>query len=252
MASKNQALKKIYNKVYRQGKDKFFTFSSDYITKEILGAVNFRGKRVLEIGCGTGVTALAIARAGGKILAIDYSAEAIKVAAGEKKHKNLEFRVGEYKDVKGGFDIIVLQEVIEHLDGPMRQLKNLKAKLKPNGRIVFTCPSFMNIRGYVWMTLYELFKVPMSLSDINFICPFDVMDWAKKLNMKLDWRTFNFDLGNNQKMIIDLKKRLVNALRDAKMKADVPALINWLEKCSKFNHVNELSGAKGLYILRKK
>jgi SAM-dependent methyltransferase len=252
MASKNQMLKKLYDQIYRRGKDKFFTFNSNYVTKEVLRTVEFAGKRVLEIGCGTGVTALAIAKAGGKILAIDYSKEVIKIATREKKHKNLEFKSAEPKNIKEMFDIIVMQDVIEHLDEPLKQLRDIKKKLNAKGKIIITCPSFMNVRGYVWMTLLKLFNVPMSLTDINFLSPFDFIEWAKKLNMKLTWRTFNFNLGNNQKMVIDMRKRLTNALRDAKMKADIPALLTWLKKVSRFDHKQYFSGAKGIYLLEKK
>jgi ETFB lysine methyltransferase len=40
----------------------------------------FRGERVLELGCGMGLTTLAIARAGGRPLAIDYDPDALRFA----------------------------------------------------------------------------------------------------------------------------------------------------------------------------
>lgn len=250
MAIYHKNLKKIYDRVYKAGKDKFFTFGTDYVTKEVLASADFRNKEVLEVGCGTGETALGIAKKGGKVVAIDYSKEAIRIAK-QKQHPNLEFRTCEYKDVRGKFDIIVMQEVLEHMDDPLANLRRIKRKLAPRGKIILTCPSFMNVRGYIWMTLLKLFNVPMSLSDVNFICPFDVEDWAKKLRMQLWWKTFNFDLGNNEKMLVDLRKRLPNALRDAGMKANIDLLLEWVEMVSKFNHTNRFSGAKGLYILQK-
>jgi ubiquinone/menaquinone biosynthesis C-methylase UbiE len=247
----SKGLKTLYNKVYRKGKDNFFSFSTDYVTREVINSINFKNKKVLEIGCGAGDTALSIAKHGGQILATDLSKEAINIAK-KKKHKNLEFKAVTYDKVQDTFDIIVLQEVIEHMDNPLQVLRKLKKKLKPKGKIVIACPSFMNVRGYVWMTLVKLFDVPMSLSDINFLCPFDFEEYAVKLNMKLKWHTFNTDLGNNNKMIVDMKKRLTNALTDAKMKADAKALLKWLEQVSKFDHKSETSGAKGFYILGRK
>ncbi len=252
MSSNNKQLKKIYDRVYSRGKENFFTFNSDYITAEVLKSAEFAGKSVLEIGCGTGTTAISIAKAGGNVLAIDYSKEAIRIASRKKKHKNLEFRTAQYNDVKKRFDIIVMQEVIEHMDDPFEELKKIKNKLKRKGKIIITCPSFMNVRGYIWMTLLKLFNVPMSLTDVNFLCPFDFIEWSEKLGMRLEWRTFNFDLGNNHKMLIDMRKRLTNALRDAQMKANVSALIEWLQKVSRFNHKSYFSGAKGIYILETK
>lgn len=254
MKRTNKKLQGLYEGVYKKGKEKFFTFSTDYVTDEILENVSFKNKTVLEIGCGTGETALAIALAGAKdVLAIDYAKEAIKTAR-EKEHPCLTFQTAEYADVPGEFDTIVLQEVLEHLDNPLSHLKKLKRKLAPKGKLVITCPSFMNVRGYVWMTLNTLFDVPMSLSDVTFLSPFDFEEFTKKLDMKLTWHTFNFDLGNNKKMIYDLddRNRLKNALKDAKMKADVPALLSWLKNVSKYDHTLPHSGAKGLYVLQRK
>lgn len=251
--TKNSKLQKLYEGVYKKGKEKFFTFSTDYITNEVLNSVSFKNKTVFEIGCGEGDSALAIAKAGGKVLAIDYAKEAIAIAEKKHTHPNLSFRACEYKDVRGTFDIVLLQELLEHLDDPYANLARLKKKLKPGGKIVITCPSFMNVRGYVWMTLLLLFDVPMSLSDVNFLCPFDFEEFAKKLKMKLSWHTFNHDLGNNQKMVHDLgeRKRLENALRDAGMKGNVPALLAWLTKVARYDHTLPHSGAKGFYILSK-
>ena len=250
----NTKLKSLYNKVYKGGKTKFFTFPTDYITKEVLANVSFKGKKVLEVGCGTGETAHAIARAGGNVYAVDYAGEAIKIAESKYQHQNLRYGTARYQDVKDTFDIIVIQETLEHLDNPLKDLRNLKKMLRPKGKIVITTPSFTNVRGYVWMTLLLLFKVPMSLSDVQYLSPFDFVEWAKKLDMRLAWHTFNFDLGNNEKMIYDLwtRKRLSNALRDAGMIGDVKALIAWLTKVSTYDHKNKFSGAKGFYILTKK
>lgn len=44
-------------------------------------SVQVRGKRVLELGCGLGVTAIAALRAGAELLVTDYSAEALALCA---------------------------------------------------------------------------------------------------------------------------------------------------------------------------
>ena len=247
----NKDLKNLYDKVYKEGKEKFFTFNSDYVGEHLIKIIDFKGKKVLDIGCGTGETDLLMAQEGGQVLAIDYSAEAINITQAVK-HPNLEFRLAEYSQIDDTFDVIISLGTIEHQDNPLTDLKNFKNKLKPGGQICFTCPSFLNVRGYIWMTLVKLFYVPMSLTDLHFICPFDVEAWAQELEMELKWETFNFDLGNNQKMIVDLDKRLRNALRDAKLPGNVDAFIDWLKKVSQYDHTNKFSGAMGLYILTSK
>ena len=67
-----------------------------------------------------------------------------------------------------------MQGVLEHLDKPFKTLRSIIiANLKKNGQFITSSPSFLNPRGYVWMTLQLLFDVPMSLTDIHFLCPFD-------------------------------------------------------------------------------
>lgn len=248
----NQILKDTYNDIYKKGKENFFTFDSIYVGEHLIKSINFSGKKVLDIGCGTGEIDLLIAKQGAKVLAIDYASEAIEIAKNKNIHDNLDFKLAEYKDIEEMFDIIISLGTVEHFNNPLEDLKKIGSKLNKGGVICFTCPSFLNVRGYVWMTLAKLFNVPMSLTDLHYICPFDVAEWAEELNMDFQWSTFNFDLGNNEKMIIDLKKRLPNALRDAGMAGDTNSLITWLEKVSNFDHASEFSGAMGMYILKKR
>ena len=119
--------------------------------------------------------------------------------------------------------------------------------------MIHTCPSFLNIRGYVWMSLSILFEVPMSLTDLHFICPFDMEDWAKKLDMKIEWHTIDEDVGNGKRLIVDMEKRLTNALRDAGLdNSRVPKLIEWLNKAIQYDNKGIHSGAMGVYILSMK
>ena len=48
------------------------------------------GRRVLELGCGLGLPALAAAAAGGRVLATDWSADAVAMAARNAEHNALE------------------------------------------------------------------------------------------------------------------------------------------------------------------
>ena len=69
----SQALQQLYERVYRNGKEKFFTFPTADASREVVGELDWSGHRVLEIGCGTGETAMLIAEAGGTVQAMDYA-----------------------------------------------------------------------------------------------------------------------------------------------------------------------------------
>ena len=50
----------------------------DFILEKFLPYSNFHGKNVLEIGCGAGLVSSHIAKAGGKLFAIDITKKAIE------------------------------------------------------------------------------------------------------------------------------------------------------------------------------
>ena len=55
-----------------------------------LKELSWKNKKVLDVGCGTGLFAHSVAKAGAKnVLGIDFSLEAINLAKETHKHKNL-------------------------------------------------------------------------------------------------------------------------------------------------------------------
>lgn len=260
-AHNNISLKDIYEKAFKEGKsysgdeNSFFTFSTMDVTEYILNNVDFKNKDVLEVGCGTGETAYAIGLSGANfVLAIDYSEEAITGCRKKYSLNNLEFQRMPFEDAAGFYDVIVMQEVIEHLDNPEDAILRLMDNLKKNGKLVITCPNFTNIRGYVWMTLQLLFNVPMSLSDIHFLSPFDFEEIAENNGLQLKWTTFAHDRVYGEKLIVDMRKRLKNALRDAGMEnSRVDILMEWLSKVISIDNLhNNYNGGKGFYVLSRR
>ncbi len=257
----NDALRNLYDHAYKDGtsyaggKNSFFTFSTSDVTDFILKNVDFKNKAVLEVGCGTGETAFAVARSGADAVhAIDYSEEAIKTCQAKYRHSGLVYKAQNYRDIHAKFDIVLLQEVIEHLDDPESTIVELMEKVQDKGLLVLTCPNFTNIRGYIWMTLQILFNVPMSLSDIHFFSPFDFEDIAQKHNFNLQWTTFAHDRVQGEKLIHDMTKRLKNALRDAGMdNSKVEELMSWVEKVTKIdNQPSRINGGKGFYVFSRR
>ena len=253
MKKSNKDLKKIYENAYASGKENFFTFGTLDITDEIVNEIKWQGLSVLEIGCGIGDTASAIAKSGASsVFALDYSQNAINTAKNNHRLNNLVFEVGSLEDINSSYDCIIMQEVIEHVDNPFKTIRKLNKHLNNDGHMILTCPSFLNMRGYVWMTLQLLFDVPMSLSDKHFISPFDMENWASELDLKLSWRTFRHEQAYGSKMIIDMEKRLRNALKDAEMdNSKVEDLLMWLKSASDYESNTISNGAKGFYHFKK-
>jgi 2-polyprenyl-3-methyl-5-hydroxy-6-metoxy-1,4-benzoquinol methylase len=252
---RNQELTQVYNKVYKNDSSSFYSFNTFPESKLILEMLpQWNGLKVLEIGCGEGRLAAMLSFAGAKqVDALDYSEEAIKIAQSRIRLDNVHYRCCDYTQVQERYDVVVLQGVLEHLDAPFSALESmLHTLLHDGGSLITSSPSFVNPRGYVWMTLQTLFAVPMSLTDIHFLCPFDFEEFARTKGYALEFRSTDQDWGAGQRMLIDFQKRLPNALRDAGLDGtQVAALLTWLEKTTQYQTHTEYSGATLAYKISK-
>jgi len=260
-SSKNQNLKKFYNDVFTKGEEKHFTSFlmtgiSTSEAKEVLKEMKWSGKKIIDIGCGTGYFAYLAAKKGAFVQAIDYADKAITCAKKKYRHKNLKYSVMNAFEIKEKFDIITSLGTLEHMDNPYFALKFYKSLLRKNGKIIITTPNWSNPRGYVLMTLYYLFSAPITLADLNYLTPINHKKWAQKLNMSLKWRTIEKSWSHGEILIKDFQRRIPRVLHDSKLpnrKKNVSNLIKWL-KDYVLPLKNSLphSGAVGLYVYSKK
>jgi 2-polyprenyl-6-hydroxyphenyl methylase/3-demethylubiquinone-9 3-methyltransferase len=96
--------------------------------------------QILDIGCGGGVAAEALARRGFDVLGLDAASAAIDVARthAEGKGLPLAYRTGLAEDLlaeDARFPVITALEVIEHVPDPSAFLATLAALLAPGGRL---------------------------------------------------------------------------------------------------------------------
>ena len=102
---------------------------------------------IIDLGCGTGVAARAIARrteARGPVTAIDISPHLVeaakRLAADEGLGGRLDFRVGDAHGLglpEGGFDVAVMHTLVSHVADPAAVLAEGRRLLKPGtGRLV--------------------------------------------------------------------------------------------------------------------
>ena len=196
---RNQELTAVYNQVYKNDSSSFYSFNTFPESKLILEMLpHWNGLKVLEIGCGEGRLAAMLSFAGAvHVDAVDYSEEAIKIAKNRIQLDNVSYRCTDYREIKEKYDVVVLQGVLEHLDEPFNELDYmLKTLVRDDGLLITSSPSFLNPRGYVWMTLQLLFDVPMSLTDLHFLCPFDFESFAQSKGYKVEFQSTDHDWGS--------------------------------------------------------
>ena len=255
----NSELKSFYDSVYVKGEEKHFTSLISETPSEEANSVSreidWNEKSILDVGCGTGYFAHLISKYNCTIKGIDFSDEAINIAKTNYKKTNLSFEkidVQNEDEKLEKFNIITSLGVLEHMDDPLETLLILKKHLEKNGKMIITSPNWINPRGYMLMPLYFLFDAPITLADLHYFSPIDFENFAKKLNMKLEWKTIDHSWAYGEILINDFKRRIPNVLRD--MNIDVKPekidnLISWIEKnVIPFDNSLKHHGATGLYI----
>lgn len=102
------------------------------------------GRRILDVGCGTG-TMLAELRRFGDVHGVDTEPAAVEFC-----HRQGETQVelasgGEIPHPDASFDLVTLLDVIEHVDDDQTLLAEARRLLAPGGSILITVPA------YTWM-----------------------------------------------------------------------------------------------------
>jgi len=107
--------------------------------------VPLNGKRVLDVGCGGGILADAMARKGATVLGIDLATNALKVAqlhALEAQTEGVEYREISAEalaaEAPGSFDVVTCMEMLEHVPEPSSVVKACAALVKPGGQVFFS------------------------------------------------------------------------------------------------------------------
>lgn len=110
-----------------------------------LAAVTGPG-RMLDVGCGTGDFLLAARARGWHVAGVEVSPDAAEVA----RRRDLAVSVGTLGEAalpEASFDCVVLLDVIEHLPGPVAELREIRRILRPGGVVVVETPN--------WRSLYR-------------------------------------------------------------------------------------------------
>ncbi len=101
------------------------------------------GKKILDVGCGGGLLAEAMAEAGGDVTAIDASMEGLAVARSHLAESGLtiDYRLTSAeafaKWLPGEFEVVTCMELIEHVPQPASLVKACSELVRPGGHLFF-------------------------------------------------------------------------------------------------------------------
>lgn len=140
----------------------------------IEGMTPLKGKRILDVGCGGGILADAMARSGADVLGIDLSTKALRVAqlhALEAQTEGIDYREVSAEalalEMPGRFDVVTCMEMLEHVPDPSLVVRACAALVKPGGHVFFSTIN-RNAKAYLFAIVgaeYILNLLPRGTHD---------------------------------------------------------------------------------------
>ncbi|MEO5700726.1 MAG: bifunctional 2-polyprenyl-6-hydroxyphenol methylase/3-demethylubiquinol 3-O-methyltransferase UbiG [Casimicrobiaceae bacterium] len=153
------------------------------------------GKRVLDVGCGGGILAEALAQRGAQVLGIDLAERALGVA---KLHKlesgvSVDYRLVSAEtlaeEMPAAFDVITCMEMLEHVPDPNGIVAACGRLLRPGGVAAFSTIN-RNAKAYLYAILgaeYVLRLLPRGTHDYaRFLRPAEIARFGREAGLVPD------------------------------------------------------------------
>jgi SAM-dependent methyltransferase len=138
----------------------------------------YRGRRVLEVGCGAGVDLARFAKGGAEVVGVDLAASAIDLARANFEQQGLhgEFRVADGEALpfpENSFDLVYAHGVVQYTTNPQRLVDECRRVLKPGGEAVFQVYNRIS-----WLNaLSKLMKVGLEHDDAPVLLKFSMAEF---------------------------------------------------------------------------
>ena len=157
--------------------------------RDMLKYVNFPIQSILEVGCGEGNFASHFPDA-------EYwGVEPVSMQAQIATSKRLKILNGFYEDVSGKipngyFDLVVCNDVIEHMADPIAFLQNIKLKLRPGGKLIASIPNVRHVTVLYNLLFHGEFDYEksgiMDYTHLHFFTPKSFSKMAQKCGWRID------------------------------------------------------------------
>jgi SAM-dependent methyltransferase len=177
------------------GSREFFADLDQYHFEKLhhlLRLVNFdgyRGKRVLDVGCGAGTDLVRFAKGGAVVSGVDLSASAIALARQNFSQQGLEADLREadgehlpYGD--GTFDLVFAHGVVQYTPDGRALVEECRRVVKPGGEAIFQVYNRIS-----WLNaLSKLMKVPLEHEDAPVLGKYSASEFRAMLTAFRDVR----------------------------------------------------------------
>lgn len=118
---------------------------------------------ILDLGCGIGYFLEIAKQRGWTVYGTEYTEKAVDICTGKGIHMHQGvLNPASYSGIE--FDIVTSFEVIEHINNPISEIKNINQILRKGGVFYFTTPNFNALERYLLGDDYSEICYPEHLS----------------------------------------------------------------------------------------
>jgi SAM-dependent methyltransferase len=142
----------------------------------------YRGRRVLEIGCGAGVDLARFATGGALVTGVDLTESAVALARANFEQQGLD---GRFEVANGerlsfpddSFDLVYAHGVVQYTADPQRLVDECRRVVKPGGEAIFQVYNRIS-----WLNaLSKLMKVGLEHQDAPVLLKFSIAEFRRLL-----------------------------------------------------------------------
>lgn len=153
----------------------------------IMDNIETPNPRILDVGCGGGILAEALAQAGAQVTGIDLSLPSLEAARRHAQAGGLQI---DYRAIAaeqiaaeqpGAFDAVACLEMLEHVPEPGKVIAACAQAVKPGGRVFFSTinRSLFSLLAVILVGEYVLRLLPRGSHEYRkLIRPAELKAWA--------------------------------------------------------------------------
>jgi 2-polyprenyl-6-hydroxyphenyl methylase/3-demethylubiquinone-9 3-methyltransferase len=168
----------------------------DWIER-VLGAGGVRDRQVLDVGCGGGILAEAMARRGAAhVLGVDLAVKPLKVAqlhALEAGIDNIDYREVAIEALAAErpatFDVVTCMEMLEHVPDPASVVRACATLVRPGGQLFFSTIN-RNPKSFLFAIVgaeHVLKLLPKGTHEYaKFLRPSELARWCRESGLALE------------------------------------------------------------------
>ena len=161
----------------------------------IEGKASLAGNQVLDVGCGGGILAEAMARAGARVKGIDLAEKPLKVAELHRLESGVavEYEAASAEELAAReparYDVVTCMEVLEHVPDPSSTVRACADLVRPGGQLFFATIN-RNPKSYLFAIVgaeYVLGLLPKGTHDYaKLIKPSELARWSRSAGLDVE------------------------------------------------------------------